>query len=83
MNNTATTWNLEGRSQMEVVTLGLYLALTAPDDEKAQHAAAVTEEIARGLSKEEIEQAKADALLLLEIDPDEVMSAVTEQESEA
>ena len=37
----------EPHTPVEAVTLGLYLALTAPTDEKAQECAEVTEHIAQ------------------------------------
>jgi hypothetical protein len=49
------------KTQMEAVILGLFLALTAPTDEKAQEVAALTEQIASGMTEAEIAYAKEQA----------------------
>ena len=46
----------------EAVTQALFLALTAPDEERSQKAAKLAEDLASYLSAVEIEAAKADAL---------------------
>ena len=50
------------RSQLDAVTIGLHLCLTAPDDEKARQAAELMESLSHGLTKQEIKRAKADAI---------------------
>jgi hypothetical protein len=42
------------------------LALVAPDDQKAQKASDLAEQIAQGLTVDQVEQCKADALDCLE-----------------
>lgn len=56
--------------QTEVVIVGLCLSLTTPDAEKAQQAARMTEDAARGLTEEEVEKAKAAAKLLAAAAPE-------------
>jgi hypothetical protein len=53
-------------SQIEALTQCLVLALTAPNDQKAQQAAQLAEQIAQGLTVDQVEQCKADALDCLE-----------------
>ena len=53
-------------SQIEALTQCLVLALVAPDDEKAQKASDLAEQIALGLTVEQVEQCKANALDCLE-----------------
>jgi hypothetical protein len=53
-------------SQIEALTQCLVLALTAPSDQKAQQAAELAEQIAHGLTVDQVEQCKADALDCLE-----------------
>lgn len=53
-------------TQMEALIFGLYLALTAPTDEKAQEAAALAEEVAVGMTEAEVDYAKDQALDLYE-----------------
>jgi len=73
-------WDLSTRSQQEVVTFGLYLALTAPTEEKAQEAARNTAKAALGMTEQQVKEAKADALLLLDIPSEKVLAALTGQE---
>ena len=47
--------------QTEVVITGLFLALTAPTDEKATEAAALTEQLAAGMTEAEVAYAKEQA----------------------
>jgi hypothetical protein len=54
-------------SQIEALTQCLVLALTAPNDQKAQQASDLAEQIARGLTVDQVEQCKADALDSLEM----------------
>ena len=49
------------KTQMEAVILGLFLVLTAPTEEKAKEAAALTEDIAAGMPGAEIAYAKEQA----------------------
>jgi hypothetical protein len=53
-------------SQIEALTQCLVLALTAPNDQKAQQAAELAEQIAHGLTVDQVEQCKANALNCLE-----------------
>ena len=53
-------------SQIEALTQCLVLALVAPNDQKAQQAAELAEQIALGLTVDQVEQCKADALDCLE-----------------
>ena len=53
-------------TQIEALTQCLYLALTAPDDQKAQKASDLAEQIAHGLTKKQVNQCKEKALELLE-----------------
>ena len=51
----------------QALTQALILAITAPDDFKAQQAIELSEELAQRLNSAEVEQCKADALLILEM----------------
>jgi hypothetical protein len=53
-------------TQIEALTQCLVLALVAPDDQKAQKASDLAEKLALGLSVDQVEQCKADALDSLE-----------------
>ena len=53
-------------SQIEALTQCLVLALVAPDDQKAQQAAELAEQIAHGLTVDQVEKCKANALDCLE-----------------
>jgi hypothetical protein len=53
-------------TQSEVLTRCLVLALTAPDDIKAQKASDLAEQLARGLTKNQVEKCKKSALKILE-----------------
>jgi len=53
-------------SQIEALTQCLVLALTAPDDQKAEQASNLAEQIAYGLTDDQVEQCKLDALNMLE-----------------
>jgi hypothetical protein len=53
-------------TQLQALTQCLVLAITAPDDQKAQRASELAEEIARGLSVDQVEDCKAQALELVE-----------------
>ena len=46
----------------ELVTRALALGITAPDEAKAQECAAMAEQFAQGLTDDEVEQCKADAM---------------------
>jgi hypothetical protein len=52
-------------SQIEALTQCLVLALTAPDDQKAQKASDLAEKIAFGLSVDQVEHCKNEALELV------------------
>jgi len=51
----------------QALTQALILAITAPDDLKAQQAIQLSEELAMRLNSAEVDQCKADALLILEM----------------
>jgi hypothetical protein len=53
-------------TQSQALTNALILALIAPSDEKASQASELAESIAKGLDFDQVEQCKADALLMLE-----------------
>lgn len=53
-------------TQIEALTQCLVLALTAPDDQKAQKASDLAEQLAHGLTFDQVEQCKANALDSLE-----------------
>jgi len=53
-------------TQIEALTQCLVLALTAPNDQKAQQAAELAEQIAQGLTVDQVEQCKIVALDCLE-----------------
>ncbi len=53
-------------TQTQALTQALILALTAPNDDKATQAANLAESIAQGLDFDQVEQCKANALLILE-----------------
>jgi hypothetical protein len=51
----------------QALTQALILAITAPDGVKANRAIQLSEELAMRLNSAEVEQCKADALLILEM----------------
>ena len=51
----------------QALTQALILAITAPDDLRAQQAIDLSEELAQRLNSSEVDQCKADALLILEM----------------
>jgi hypothetical protein len=53
-------------TQSQALTKALILALIAPDDHKAEQASNLAEQIAFGLTDEQVEQCKLDALNTLE-----------------
>jgi len=53
-------------TQIQALTQCLVLALIAPDDEKAQKASDLAEQLAHGLTFDQVEQCKANALDSLE-----------------
>ena len=53
-------------TQSQALTKALILALIAPSDEKATQASDLAESIAQGLDSAQVEQCKADALLMIE-----------------
>ena len=53
-------------TQLQALTKCLVLAITAPDDHKAQRASKLAEQLARGLSVDQVEDCKAQALELVE-----------------
>jgi hypothetical protein len=52
-------------TQSEVLTRCLVLALTAPNDEKAEQASELAEQLAYGLTLDQVEQCKNQALELV------------------
>lgn len=50
------------QNTMEAVTLGLFLSITAPTDQQSQQAAEMVNSMAGGLSLNEVEEAKTEAL---------------------
>jgi len=53
-------------TQLQALTQCLVLAITAPDDHKAQRASQLAEQIAQGLTVDQVEDCKAQALELME-----------------
>ena len=53
-------------TQIEALTQCLILAITAPDDQKAQKASDLADQLAHGLTFDQVEQCKANALYSLE-----------------
>ena len=53
-------------TQIEALTQCLVLAIVAPNDQKAQQASELAEQIAQGLTKKQVNQCKKKALELLE-----------------
>jgi len=51
----------------QALTQALILAIIAPDDLRAQQAIDLSEELAQRLNSAEVDQCKADALLILEM----------------
>ena len=54
-------------TQSQALTQALVLALIAPNDEKATQASNLAETIAQGLNSDQVDQCKANALLILEM----------------
>jgi hypothetical protein len=52
-------------TQSQALIKCLVLAITAPDDHKAQRASELAEQLARGLSVDQVEDCKAQALELV------------------
>ena len=52
-------------TQTQALTKALVLAITAPDDQKAQMAIDLSVELAKHLNAADVERCKADALLIL------------------
>ena len=57
--------NMKDWPRTKVLARGLYLALTAPSVEKAQAAAKLAERVALGMTVDEVELAKTEALRLM------------------
>ena len=49
-------------TQTQALTKALILAITAPDDDRADQAARLAESIAQGLNTDQVEKCKLDAL---------------------
>jgi hypothetical protein len=56
-------------TQTQALTKALILAITAPDDDRAHHAARLAESIAQGLNAKQVEQCKLDALEMIGENP--------------
>ena len=56
-------------TQTQALTKALILAITAPDDDRAHHAARLAESIAQGLNSDQVEQCKLDALEIIGENP--------------
>jgi hypothetical protein len=56
-------------TQTQALTKALILAITAPDDDRAHHAARLAESIAQGLNSDQVEQCKENALFILGENP--------------
>jgi hypothetical protein len=56
-------------TQTQALTKALILAITAPDDDRANQAARLAESIAQGLNADQVEQCKANALFILGENP--------------
>jgi hypothetical protein len=53
-------------TQLQALTQCLVLAIISPDDYKAQQASELAEQIAQGLTVDQVEDCKAEALELVE-----------------
>jgi len=56
-------------TQTQALTKALILAITAPDDDRADQAARLAESIAQGLNFNQVEQCKLDALEMIGENP--------------
>lgn len=56
-------------TQTQALTKALILAITAPDDDRANQAARLAESIAQGLNDAQVEQCKLDALEMIGENP--------------
>jgi hypothetical protein len=56
-------------TQTQALTKALILAITAPDDDRANQAARLAESIAQGLDADQVEQCKLDALEMIGENP--------------
>jgi len=56
-------------TQTQALTQALILAITAPDDDRANQAARLAESIAQGLNADQVEQCKLDALEMIGENP--------------
>jgi hypothetical protein len=56
-------------TQTQALTKALILAITAPDDDRANQAARLAESIAQGLDYDQVEQCKLDALEMIGENP--------------
>lgn len=53
-------------TQIQALTQALILSIIAPDDEKSQKASDLAEQLAYGLTSDQVEQCKNDALNTIE-----------------
>lgn len=58
----------EPQNHDEALTMGLVLAITAPTEEDAQRVIQMAEELAVGMTDEQVEAAKARALDILDME---------------
>jgi len=56
-------------TQTQALTKALILAITAPDDNRANQAARLAESIAQGLNSDQVEQCKLNALEMIGENP--------------
>jgi hypothetical protein len=56
-------------TQTQALIKALILAITAPDDDRANQAARLAESIAQGLNSDQVEQCKLDALGMIGENP--------------
>jgi len=64
------------QNTMEAVTLGLFLSITATTDQQSKQIAEMVESMAGGLSHDEMEEAKAEALKMAQENWDPEAEAV-------
>jgi hypothetical protein len=63
------TFKGQSMTQTQALTQALILAITAPDDDRANQAARLAESIAQGLNSDQVEQCKLDALEMIGENP--------------
>jgi len=63
------TFKGQSMTQTQALTKALILAITAPDDDRANQAARLAENIGQGLNSDQVEQCKLDALEMIGENP--------------